>query len=102
MDYEDDFHNYDSNYGICEEDDDDDNNNYDKYNGIQDANYYDNAGDYNYDNTDNNNKNKMMTKNVVYHGRDGANPNQSKQQKEKEITSKSKESGDRNDLAKVK
>ena len=57
MDYEDCLHNYDSDCGIYEEDNDDDNN-YDEYNGIQDAEYYDNAGNYNYDNTNMDSKTK--------------------------------------------
>ena len=47
----------------------------------------------------------MVVSNTVYHGGDGTNLNKSQHQKykkEKEITSKDKNSGDRNDPAKLK
>ena len=47
-----DYNNHDSDCGICEKDGDDDNND-DEYNIIQDAEYYDNTGNYSYDNTEN-------------------------------------------------
>ena len=40
-----DYNNHDSECGICEKDGDDDNND-DEYNRIQDAEYYDNTGNY--------------------------------------------------------
>ena len=108
MDYKDGLHNYDSDCGIFEEGNDDDrDNDDDEYNITQDAQYYDNAGNYNINNTDidNKNKNEMNASNEVYHGGHGTNsnkPQQQRYQKEKEITGKSKKSRNRNDLVRLK